>query len=68
MMFRKEASRETKAYIGGETQNVSWGYWLWVCGLDSSGSGWGQVAGFCECDDEPSGSCAADLVSYVLCE
>jgi hypothetical protein len=25
-------------------------------GLDQSGSGQGQVAGFCECSDEPSGS------------
>jgi hypothetical protein len=32
-------------------------------GLDSTGSGQGSVAGCCECDDEPSGSCATDLVS-----
>jgi hypothetical protein len=24
--------------------------------LDSSGSRWGQVSGFCECSNEPSGS------------
>jgi hypothetical protein len=24
------------------------------------------VAGCCECDDEPSGSCATELVSYVV--
>ena len=29
------------------------GWWL---GLDRSGSGYGQVAGSCECGDEPSGS------------
>jgi hypothetical protein len=26
------------------------------CGLDSSGSGWGPVAGSCEEGNEPSGS------------
>jgi hypothetical protein len=35
---------------------------LGVCGLDSSGSGQGPVASCCECGDEPSGSCATDLV------
>jgi hypothetical protein len=34
------------------------------CGLDSTGSGQGPVAGRCECGDEPSGSCATELVSY----
>jgi hypothetical protein len=33
------------------------------CGLDSTGSGQGPVAGCCECGDEPSGSCATELVS-----
>jgi hypothetical protein len=33
------------------------------CGLDSDGSGQGSVAGCCECGDEPSGSCATELVS-----
>jgi hypothetical protein len=28
------------------------------CGLDSTGSGQGPVAGCCECGDEPSGYCA----------
>jgi hypothetical protein len=37
---------------------------LGVCGLDSTGSGRGPVAGCCECGDEPSGSCATELVSY----
>jgi hypothetical protein len=32
-------------------------------GLDSSGLGQGPVAGCCECGDEPSGSCATELVS-----
>jgi hypothetical protein len=38
---------------------------LGVCGLDATGSGQGPVAGCCECGDEPSGSCATELISYV---
>jgi hypothetical protein len=38
------------------------GDWLRGCGLDSTGSGQGPVAGCCECGDEPSGSCATELV------
>jgi hypothetical protein len=38
---------------------LAWG----ECGLDSTGSGQGPVAGCCECGDEPSGSCATELVS-----
>ena len=30
--------------------------WVWWHGLDRSGSGQGQVASTCECDNEPSGS------------
>jgi hypothetical protein len=37
----------------------------WGCGLDSTDSGQGPVAGCCECGDEPSGSCATELVSYI---
>jgi hypothetical protein len=33
------------------------------CGLDSTGSGHGPVAGCGECGDEPSGSCATELVN-----
>jgi hypothetical protein len=36
---------------------------VWGCGLDSTGSGQGPVTGCCECGDEPSGSCATELVS-----
>jgi hypothetical protein len=32
------------------------------CGLDSTASGQGPMAGCCECGDEPSGSCATELV------
>jgi hypothetical protein len=28
---------------------------MWGHGLDRAGSGWGQVAGTCECGNEPSG-------------
>jgi hypothetical protein len=35
----------------------------WGCGLDSTSSEHGLVAGCCECDDEPSDSCATELVS-----
>jgi hypothetical protein len=35
------------------------------CGLDSTGSGQGPVAGCCECGDEPSVSCATELVSRI---
>jgi hypothetical protein len=31
--------------------------------LDSTVSGQGPVAGYCECGEEPSGSCATELVS-----
>jgi hypothetical protein len=34
------------------------------CGLDSTGSGQEPVAGCCECGDEPSGSCATELVTF----
>jgi hypothetical protein len=37
----------------------------WGCGLDSTVSVQGPVAGCCECGDEPSGSCATELVSSV---
>jgi hypothetical protein len=33
------------------------------CGVDSPGSGYGPVAGCCECGDEPSGSGGMELVS-----
>jgi hypothetical protein len=33
--------------------------------LESTGSGQGPVAGCCECGDEPSGSCATELVSRL---
>jgi hypothetical protein len=37
----------------------------WVgCGVDFSGSGYGPLAGCCECGDEPSGSGSTELV-YV---
>jgi hypothetical protein len=52
--------------VGRCDQNGSYGDWLGGCGLDSAGSGQGPVAGCCECGDEPSGSCATELVSIYL--
>jgi hypothetical protein len=40
------------------------GDWLGVCGLVLTSSGQGPVADYCECGDEPSGSCAMELVNY----
>jgi hypothetical protein len=37
----------------------------WGCGVDSPGSGYGPVAGCCECGDEPSGSSATESVKYI---
>jgi hypothetical protein len=37
-----------------------------VCGLDSTGSGYGLVAGCCESGDEPLGSGATELVSFSM--
>jgi hypothetical protein len=50
---RKETAGKTKAYWGRWDQNGSWGDWVGGCGLDSTGSGQGPVAGCCECGDEP---------------
>jgi hypothetical protein len=35
-----------------------------VCGLDSTGSGQGPVADYCECGGEHLGSGATELVRY----
>jgi hypothetical protein len=40
---------------------IRMGNWLWY-GVESSVSGYEPVAGCCECDDEPFGSGAAELV------
>jgi hypothetical protein len=37
------------------------------CELDSTGSGYGPVTSCCECGDEPSGSCATELVIPWCC-
>jgi hypothetical protein len=47
--------------FGGKAQRKET-TWIGGCGLDSTGSGQGPVAGCCECGDEPSGSCATELV------
>jgi hypothetical protein len=39
------------------------------CGLDSTVSGQGPVAGSYECGDEPLGSCTTELVSsFAICD
>jgi hypothetical protein len=48
--------------VGRWDQNGSWGDWLGGCGLNSTGSGQGPVAGCCERGDEPSDSCTTELV------
>jgi hypothetical protein len=50
--------------VGGNLGS-EWNLWRLAleCGLDSTGSGQGPVAGCCKCGDEPSGSCATELVS-----
>jgi hypothetical protein len=35
----------------------------WGCGLDSTVLGQVPLAGCCECGDEPTGSCATELIS-----
>jgi hypothetical protein len=61
----KERDRFEDQGVGGKI----WSEWSlgrlpWGgCGLDSNGSGQGPVVGFCECGDEPPGSCATELVS-----
>jgi hypothetical protein len=59
----KERDHSEDQGVGGR-MGSEWifGDWLGVCGLDSTGSGQGPVAGCCECGDEPSGSCATELV------
>jgi hypothetical protein len=60
---RKETTWKIKAQV--EKMGSKWilGRLAWGCGLDSTGSGQGPVAGCCECGDEPSGSCTTELVS-----
>jgi hypothetical protein len=60
-------SRRWEDGIRIDIRETGWGCELdstgWGCELDSTGSGQGPVAGCCECGDEPSGSCATELVS-----
>jgi hypothetical protein len=52
--------------MGEWGQNESQGDWLAESGLDSPGSGYGPVAGCCECGYKPSGSGANDLVIHLI--
>jgi hypothetical protein len=49
----------------GRKMGSEWllGRFAWGCGLYSTVSGHRPVGGCCECGDEPSGSCATELVS-----
>jgi hypothetical protein len=57
---------EGKRPLGRWDQNETWGDWLGGCGLDSTSSGQGPVASCCECGDDPSGSCATELVIFSI--
>jgi hypothetical protein len=47
--------------VGGKMgSELILGRLAWGCGLDSTGSGQGPMAGCCECGDEPPGSCATE--------
>jgi hypothetical protein len=59
----KERDHSEDQGVGGirmDLKRLAWGG-----GLNSTSSGHGPVAGCCECGDEPWGSCATELVSYV---
>jgi hypothetical protein len=62
----KETDHLEDQGIGGK-MGSEWilGRMAWGCGLDSTGSGQGPVAGCGECGDEPSGSCATELVKAI---
>ena len=47
---------EGKRPLGNPDLDGSSGSGMWWHGLDRAGSGWGKVAGSCECGNEPSGS------------
>jgi hypothetical protein len=69
-----EGKPEGKRPLGRPRRRWEVGIWmdlgeigLGECGLDSTSSGQRPVAGCCECGDEPSGSCATELVG-LLCK
>jgi hypothetical protein len=51
--------------LGRWDQNGSYGDRLGGCGLDSTGSGQGLVAGCCEFGDEPLRSCATEMLVMI---
>jgi hypothetical protein len=53
---KRPLGRPRRKWEDGIRKGLAWG------GLDSTGSGQGPVAGCGECGDEPSGSCAMELV------
>ena len=65
-IWEKETSWETQTGMGRKYKdensvNVMWGY-----GLDRAGFGYRQVAGTCECGNEPSGSIKCAEFSVCL--
>jgi hypothetical protein len=63
--------RERKRPLGRPRRSGRMGLWTlrrWSagCGVDSPSSGWGLLAGCCECGDEPSVSGTTELVSYLV--
>jgi hypothetical protein len=59
---RRPLGRPRLRWEDGVRMDLTKGDWLGGCGLDSTDSGQGPVAGCCEFGDEPSGSCATELV------
>ena len=49
--YLREPGVDGRIILDGSSGSEKWGY-----GLDRAGSEKGQVAGCCECGDEPSGS------------
>jgi hypothetical protein len=62
--FWWESPKERDQGVGGKMGSewilgrLAWGVWIGFDWLRA-----GPVAGCCECGDEPSGSCATELVS-----
>jgi hypothetical protein len=59
----KTLPRKTQYLLRITTHSLGTGRITWHNVSTATGSGQGPVAGCGECGDEPSGSCAAELVS-----
>jgi hypothetical protein len=67
LMAKPEGKNHSEDQGVGGRMVSEWilGRLAWGCGLDSTGSGCGPVAGCCVCGDEPWDSCATELVTYL---